>query len=106
MDPVRTPEAELVRQQRVVARIARGEPVEETLNMLCEQVEQHYPEAHCTVLVLDRELGVLRHGASPTLPDAFITQIDGLPVAEGMGACGTAAAAARWWSCETCSPTR
>ncbi len=50
------------------------------------------PSAHCTVLLLDRELGVLRHGASPTLPDAFSSQIDGLPVAEGMGACGTAAA--------------
>jgi diguanylate cyclase (GGDEF)-like protein len=92
MDPVRILEAELAHQQRVVALIARGEPLGGTLEMLCEHVEQHYPEAHCTVLVLDRELGVLRHGASPTLPDAFSSQIDGLPVAEGMGACGTAAA--------------
>ena len=43
-------------------------------------------------VLLDRALGVLRHGASPTLPSAFSGQIDGLPVGEGMGACGTAAA--------------
>ncbi len=92
LDPVVALEAELVHQQRVLTQIARGEPLEHTLNVLCEHVEQQFPETHCTVLLLDREMGVLRHGASPTLPPAFSRQIDGLPVGEGMGACGTAAA--------------
>jgi c-di-GMP-specific phosphodiesterase len=84
--------AELEHQNLVLERIARGEPLEETLNMLCRNVEARYAGTHCTVLLLDRALGVLRHGASPTLPSAFSRQIDGLPVGEGMGACGTAAA--------------
>src|ERR1700742_4985656 len=84
--------AELEHQNLVLERIARGEPLEETLNMLCRNVEARYAGTHCTVLLLDRALRVLRHGASPTLPSAFSRQIDGLPVGEGMGACGTAAA--------------
>jgi c-di-GMP-specific phosphodiesterase len=91
-DPVVALEAELAHQQRVLTQIARGEPLEQTLSVLCRHVEQHFAETHCTVLLLDREMGVLRHGASPTLPAAFSRQIDGLPVGEGMGACGTAAA--------------
>src|ERR1700679_1335128 len=84
--------AELEHQNLVLERIARGEPLEETLNMLCRNVEARYAGTHCTVLLLDRALGVLPHGASPPLPAAFSRQIDGLPVGEGMGACGTAAA--------------
>ncbi len=85
-------EAELLQQQQVLSRIAHGEPLDATLDMLCRHVEERYPGTHCTVLLLDRSLGVLRHGASPSLPAAFSRQIDGLPAAEGMGACGTAAA--------------
>jgi diguanylate cyclase (GGDEF)-like protein len=44
------------------------------------------------VLLLDRSRGVLRHAASPTLPRQFVREIDGLPVGDGMGVCGTAAA--------------
>src|ERR1700744_5540507 len=84
--------AELEHQNLVLERIARGEPLGEALNMLCRNVEERYAGTRCTVLLLDRALGVLRHGASPTLPSAFSSEIDGLPVGEGMGACGTSAA--------------
>src|SRR5271170_2952005 len=84
--------AELEHQNLVLERIARGEPLDETLRLLCRHVEARYQGTRCTVLLLDRAMGVLRHGASPTLPPAFSRQIDGLPVGEGMGACGTAAA--------------
>ncbi len=76
----------------MLERIVRGDELERTLNALCRRVEQCYPGSHCTVLLLDRSQGVLRHAASPTLPRRFIRQIDGLPVGEGMGVCGTAAA--------------
>jgi diguanylate cyclase (GGDEF)-like protein len=84
--------AELLHQQRILERIVRGDPLDRTLNALCRHVEQRFPGARCTVLLLDRSLGVLRHVASPTLPKRFINHIDGLPVGEGMGVCGTAAA--------------
>ena len=83
---------ELTHQQRVLERIARGEPLVDTLTHLCRHVERRLPGAHCSVLLLDRAQGVLHHGAAPSLPIGFQEAIDGLPVGEGIGACGTAAA--------------
>jgi c-di-GMP-specific phosphodiesterase len=83
---------ELTYQRRVLRRIALGAPLTRTLDGLCRHVERQYPPAHCTVLLLDRPAGVLRHGACPSLPRAYSEVIDGLPVAEGSAACGTAAA--------------
>ncbi len=85
-------EADFEYQQRMLARIVRGDALDRTLNALCRRVEHRYPGAHCTVLLLDRSRGVLRHAASPTLPRPFVREIDGLPAGEGMGVCGTAAA--------------
>jgi c-di-GMP-specific phosphodiesterase len=84
--------AELTHQQLILERIVRGDPLDRTLNALCRHVEQRFPGSRCTVLLLDRTLGVLRHVASPTLPRRFVNEIDGLPVGDGIGVCGTAAA--------------
>ncbi len=84
--------ADLRFQQRMLERIIAGDPLEVSLTELCLHVERHVQDAHCTVLLLDRSRGVLRHLAAPTLPTPFVNQIDGLPVGEGFGACGTAAA--------------
>lgn len=79
-------------QRRILQRVAGGEPLTETLERLCRYIELQLPGARCTILLLDRAAGVLRPGASATLPPAFDDEVDGLPVGEGMGACGTAAA--------------
>jgi len=76
----------------VLRRIALGAPLARTLDGLCRHAEHRYPHAHCSVLLLDRAAGSLRHGACPSLPRAFSDLIDGLPVAEGAAVCGTAAA--------------
>jgi diguanylate cyclase (GGDEF)-like protein len=84
--------AELAHQRRMLDAIVRGEPLGQVLDELCHHVEHRFPGSRCTVLLLDRSLGVLRHVASPSLPKRFINAIDGLPVGEGVGVCGTAAA--------------
>ena len=76
----------------MLRRIALGAPLARTLDGLCRHAEHRYPHAHCSVLLLDRAAGSLRHGACPSLPRAFSDLIDGLPVAEGAAVCGTAAA--------------
>ena len=82
---------ELAGHRRVLERIARGEPFEATLALLCQEVEQRYPEAACTVLLVDDSERVLRHAAAPSLATSFVEAIDGLPITRGMGACGQAA---------------
>jgi diguanylate cyclase (GGDEF)-like protein len=88
----RNTQRELAHQQRVLERIARGEPLANTLVSLCRHVERRYPGARCSILLLDRTAGALRALAGPALPPSFHSAIDGLPVGDGVGACGTAAA--------------
>lgn len=83
---------ELADHHRTLQRIARGEPLETILNGICSDVEKRYPEALCSVLLVDDEDRNLRHAAAPSLPAEFTRAMDGLPVARGLGACGTAAA--------------
>ena len=83
---------ELTRHQQMLERVARGERVDVTLDALCRDVEERFPDALCSVLVAVPGESMLRHAAAPSLPLAFRTAIDGLAIAEGSGACGTAAA--------------
>lgn len=85
-------ERELSNHHRILEQIARGHPLLSTLERVCADVEQSFPGARCTVLLADAAAGVLRRGAAPSLPAAFTRALDGLPMAEGAGACGTAVA--------------
>jgi len=88
----RRAQRKLANQRRVLELIARGAPLQQILDGLCRYVEREHGPARCTVLVLDRAEGALRDGAGPSLPRAYREAIDGLPVGEGLAACGTAAA--------------
>ena len=77
--------------EAVLERIARSEPMTDTLTASCRQIEEIYPEARCSVLLVDPAGDVLHHAAAPSLPDAARDALEGMAVAEGMGACGTAA---------------
>ena len=81
--------------QKMLEGIARGVSLDETLRQICLEVEARYIGARCSVLLADREQRVLRHIAGPNLPREFREAIDGLPIADGVGACGTAAATLR-----------
>ncbi len=85
---------DLQAQQRTLASIAMGEPLESILDELCRQVEGRHQGARCSVLLADADGLHLRHAAAPSLPPAFVEAIDGLPVGIGSGACGHAAATA------------
>jgi c-di-GMP-specific phosphodiesterase len=78
--------------QEMLESIARGVSMDETLRRVCLEVEARYPGTRCSVLLADPVQGVLRHAAGPSLPYTFRSAIDGLPIADGVGACGTAAA--------------
>ena len=45
----------------------------------------------CSLLLLDREHGCVRHGAAPSLPAEFVHRIDGSRIGPQAGSCGTAA---------------
>ncbi len=78
-------------QRRVLALLARGAPIRDSLTALCEALEEQISDGLCSVLLLDREAGTLRHGAAPRLPKAYCDAIDGSPIGPNAGSCGTAA---------------
>lgn len=88
-------ERKLQLHHHVLERIAAGDPLEGTLDLLCRQLERTYPGAFASILLHDPDAGVLRHGVAPSLSRDYCAAMDGLVVADRNGACGTAAARRR-----------
>ncbi|MFT4546934.1 MAG: PAS domain S-box-containing protein [Verrucomicrobiales bacterium] len=61
------------------------------LDRLAEGLEQQLEGAFCSILLLDDDGVHLRHGAAPSLPDAYNRLIDGVAIGPSVGSCGTAA---------------
>ncbi|WP_375749278.1 EAL domain-containing protein [Vibrio sp. HN007] len=78
-------------QQDVIAKIALGSNLKETLHQICLGIEDIFStsEAKSSVLLLE---GVqLRDGAAPSLPREYVRLIDGIKIGANVGSCGTAA---------------
>jgi diguanylate cyclase (GGDEF)-like protein len=86
---------DLEQQQQVLDRIAAGEPLEETLTLLCRHIERIYPGAFAAIMLHDQEARTLRTGAAPSLSRDYSAATDGIAATDGNGACGTAAATGR-----------
>ena len=84
-------EALLNSQMAVLEMIARRASLGEILTTLIHAVEAQAPQMLCSVLLLDAEGRHLHHGAAPSLPAAYSRAIDGSPIGEAAGSCGTAA---------------
>ena len=80
-----------VASRSILERIASGAPLDELLEQIVRFVEQGIPGALCSVLLADETGTRLRHGAAPSLPEAYNRAVAGLKIAKGMGSCGTAA---------------
>lgn len=76
-------------QNKVLERIAKGEPLTETLETLCRLVEARLPGIQCSVLRVEN--GVLHPLAAPSLPKHYSDALDNLEIGPLAGSCGTAA---------------
>ncbi|MEU6506422.1 SpoIIE family protein phosphatase [Streptomyces sp. NPDC046942] len=82
----------LASQQRVLLeQIARDAPLTEILDGMATAIEELSPDMIVSVLLIDPDGQRLRHGTAPSLPDFYNEAIDGTPIGEGVGSCGTAA---------------
>ena len=82
---------ELSMQNEILSLISTGESLHAILHHLVLQVEQLHPDTLCSILLLDSDGITLRHGAAPSLPDAYNQALDGVAIGLGVGSCGTAA---------------
>ncbi|MGI9284422.1 MAG: PAS domain S-box protein, partial [Pseudomonadales bacterium] len=78
-------------RSQTLEKMARGAPLDEILTTLVQTTEKLEPTVLASVLLVDSEARVLRCGAGPSLPDFYLSAIDGLEIADNVGACGTAA---------------
>ncbi len=77
-------------QNRILAGIAQGASLDETLHAIATFVEQAGLATGVSIFRLDPATETLQVGAATGLPDAFVTAFHGSSVASGTGACGRA----------------
>jgi two-component system, cell cycle sensor histidine kinase and response regulator CckA len=78
-------------QTRVLEIIATGASLSDVLDSLARMIEEHSNGMLCSILLLDRNGTNLRHGAAPSLPEAYNCAVDGVAIGPLVGSCGTAA---------------
>lgn len=85
----RTSEIEM--HNRILRQINTGMPLQETLEYMVRQIEVLHPWMRCSIMLVDPSGRRLEFGAAPSLSVAHRASVDGLPIEEGGGSCGTAA---------------
>jgi len=78
-------------KREVLEMVARGRPIEETLNALIAMLEAQVPGMVCCVMLLNAAGTHLFHMASLNLPKDYLRALDGLPVGPDGHVCGQAA---------------
>src|SRR5690242_20205258 len=79
-------------QAAVLEMIADGTPLDGILDAILKWVEdQSQSGLKASILLLDKEGVSLRHGAAPSLPDAYNKAIHNVRIGPDVGSCGTAA---------------
>ena len=82
-------EALLAGEKRILEMVAKGDPLAQILESLCQLVEEQASGVLASILLLDGDR--LRHGGAPSLPKAYTDAIDGGLIGPSAGSCGTAA---------------
>ncbi len=77
-------------EKNALELIVSVESLSEVLDGLMHGIEEQAPDALCSVLLLDKDGIHLRHGAAPSLPEAYNRAIDGIAIGSAIGSCGTA----------------
>ncbi|HZW25090.1 MAG TPA: EAL domain-containing protein [Gallionella sp.] len=71
--------------------LANGAALSDILTQIVGYVEQSRSGMTCSILRLDETGKRLLPGAAPSLPEAYNQAVDGLPIGDAVGSCGTAA---------------
>jgi PAS domain-containing protein len=79
-------------QNKALELALSGKPLGEVLKVLVLTAEAQSEGSFMgSILLLDEDGKHLRHGAAPSLPDAYNQAIDGVKIGPSVGSCGTAA---------------
>ncbi|HEY3431718.1 MAG TPA: EAL domain-containing protein [Rhodocyclaceae bacterium] len=79
------------RRSSIYEAMALGASASHILNMIIQGLEQDLPGTIATIMVKDKSGKNLVNAAAPSMPDFYCQAIEGLPIRDGVGSCGTAA---------------
>lgn len=79
-------------QARLLSLLGTDAPLPVLLDALARYVETWAPSMFCSILLRDRDRNVLVRGAAPSLPAGYVAGLGEIPIGDGVGCCGTAAA--------------
>ena len=82
-------------EKNAMELISSPASLRDVLEGLMYGLEKQAPPGFYSVLVLDEDGIHLRHGAAPSLPEAYNRLVDGIAIGPAVGSCGTAAYADR-----------
>ena len=77
--------------KKVLRRLALGGGLDEVLGMILEIAERKSPGTIASILLVNKDRRRLFNSVKSRLPDYFVNAINGTPVKDEMGSCGTAA---------------
>ncbi|MBE0627106.1 MAG: PAS domain S-box protein [Burkholderiales bacterium] len=81
---------ELSLHNQILQLISQDIALPDVLDEFARKVDALHPAMLTSILLLDADGKHLRHGAAPSLPDAYNQRIDGLEIVNGVGSCGAA----------------
>ena len=76
---------------RILEELAQGGELNGILVQVVQYVEQTHPDLLSCIMLADAEGKYLQASVAPSLPDGYAALLNGLPVGEGVGSCGTSA---------------
>src|ERR1700719_3368151 len=77
-------------QTRILEMVAANAPLPEILTNLVLLMEAQEEGMLCSILVLSADGMRVRHGAAPSLPEAYVKAVNGARIGPRNGSCGTA----------------
>ncbi|WP_217495322.1 bifunctional diguanylate cyclase/phosphodiesterase [Shewanella sp. MEBiC00475] len=78
-------------RNNILELIASSSQLSKVLHAIVLGIENEFPDAKCSILLLDKNGKRLMLGSAPSLPDFYNEAIDGLVIGKGVGSCSEAA---------------
>ena len=77
-------------QERIERMIDESAPLNDILARLVLMIEAQTPEVVASILLLSEDGNHVKHAVAPSLPQNYVSVIDGNPIGPKHGSCGTA----------------
>ncbi|WP_052158210.1 hybrid sensor histidine kinase/response regulator [Lacinutrix jangbogonensis] len=80
-----------ISRTKILDKITQNTPLDHLLEYIVNNVERENEGHFCSILLVNEDSKSLTIGAAPSFPDYINKIVEGTPIGEGIGSCGTSA---------------